>query len=260
MSRLLALALLALSLPLVNADEKDEPINDERFHKRLLKIAKVYEKFRRVDEDARLAMLDCRAPSRYLGVPRISESDDPATHGKKVYYLYAKNRQAYRDVAKSVKQKSQVVVKETWRPLSKEAANKEKLNVTKRPATVDDILKSETVDRPLIPIEKGGKRHFVPGEANGLFVMFQNQDKKLRDATDEGWVYGTVSADRKTVTSAGRVSSCIGCHESAPHGRLFGAKDLPTFFTKQGSKKPNSKKPSTTPAKKTPTKSEPKPN
>ena len=48
-----------------------------------------------------------------------------------------------------------------------------------------------------------------------------SSDLKTPD-TDEGWVYGTVSADGKTVTSAGRVQSCMNCHQDAPHDRLFG--------------------------------------
>jgi hypothetical protein len=43
--------------------------------------------------------------------------------------------------------------------------------------------------------------------------------------TDEGWVYGTVTADGKTVTSAGRVASRMKCHQEAPHDRLFGLKE-----------------------------------
>ena len=43
--------------------------------------------------------------------------------------------------------------------------------------------------------------------------------------TDEGWVYGTVTPDGKKVTSAGKVESCMKCHQRAPHDRLFG---LPT--------------------------------
>ena len=40
--------------------------------------------------------------------------------------------------------------------------------------------------------------------------------------TDEGWVYATVSPAGQ-VTSAGRVASCMGCHEtSATHERLYG--------------------------------------
>jgi hypothetical protein len=40
--------------------------------------------------------------------------------------------------------------------------------------------------------------------------------------TDRGWAYGTVTADGKQVTSAGRVESCMRCHRKAPHDRLFG--------------------------------------
>ena len=41
--------------------------------------------------------------------------------------------------------------------------------------------------------------------------------------TDEGWIYGTVAPDG-TVTSAGLVESCMECHDSAPHERLFGVR------------------------------------
>jgi hypothetical protein len=57
-------------------------------------------------------------------------------------------------------------------------------------------------------------------EKAGLFIMFK-LDPETPD-TDEGWVYGTVTADGRTVTSAGRVGSCMGCHKKAPHDRLFG--------------------------------------
>ena len=92
----------------------ERAVNDERFHAKLLQIAKEYPKYRRVDSNPSLAILDCRAPSKYLGVPRVSASDDESTHGKKLYYLYAKKQQAYRNVAKSAQQQGQVVVKETW--------------------------------------------------------------------------------------------------------------------------------------------------
>jgi len=42
--------------------------------------------------------------------------------------------------------------------------------------------------------------------------------------TDDGFVYGTVTPDNKRVTSAGRVARCMGCHDNAPHERLFGLK------------------------------------
>ena len=57
--------------------------------------------------------------------------------------------------------------------------------------------------------------------------------------TDNGWVYGTVTPSNETsangttgekgqfkVTSAGKIASCIACHESAEHDRVFGLKHL----------------------------------
>jgi hypothetical protein len=46
-------------------------------------------------------------------------------------------------------------------------------------------------------------------------------DPKTKD-TDNGWVYGTVTADGKKVTSSGKVESCMKCHQDAPHDRVFG--------------------------------------
>ncbi len=57
-------------------------------------------------------------------------------------------------------------------------------------------------------------------EPAGLFIMFK-VDPATPD-TDEGWVYATVSPAGQ-LTSSGRVSACMGCHEtSATHERLFG--------------------------------------
>jgi hypothetical protein len=53
-------------------------------------------------------------------------------------------------------------------------------------------------------------------------------DRKTPD-TDEGWIYATVSAAGQ-VTAAGRVASCMGCHEtSATHERLFGVSLSPSL-------------------------------
>ncbi len=52
----------------------------------------------------------------------------------------------------------------------------------------------------------------------GLFVMVK--PKVTAMPTDDGWIYGTFVSG--TVTSSGLVASCMGCHQKAPHGRLFG--------------------------------------
>src|SRR5262249_22778432 len=59
----------------------------------LLSIAKDYSHWGRVDDEARWAPLDCRAS--IAGSHRFSQSDDEATHGQKIYALYALNRDAY---------------------------------------------------------------------------------------------------------------------------------------------------------------------
>lgn len=56
-------------------------------------------------------------------------------------------------------------------------------------------------------------------EKAGLFIMFKLDPQT--PGTDRGWVYGTVTADGKEVTSAGRVQACMRCHQKAPHDRLF---------------------------------------
>jgi hypothetical protein len=53
----------------------------------------------------------------------------------------------------------------------------------------------------------------------GIYVMLKVQEGT--PGTDAGWLYGTVTAEGE-VTSAGRVASCMGCHVTAHHERLFG--------------------------------------
>jgi hypothetical protein len=60
-------------------------------------------------------------------------------------------------------------------------------------------------------------------EKGPLFVMFKVGPRT--PGTDEGWVYGTATADGKRVTSAGWVESCMKCRQEAPHDRLFGPPD-----------------------------------
>ncbi len=77
----------------------------------------------------------------------------------------------------------------------------------------------EQADHFLPFAEKDGKIYHAAKQAD-LFIMFK-VDPKTKD-TDKGWVYGTVTADAKKVTSSGKVESCMNCHQDAPHDRLFG--------------------------------------
>ena len=78
-----------------------------------------------------------------------------------------------------------------------------------------DQLGSTTA--PCAAVLRGGV--YRAGAPAGLFIMFKVDS--ATPETDEGWVYATVSTAGE-VTSAGRVASCMGCHENATHERLFG--------------------------------------
>lgn len=152
-----------------------------------------------------------RAPGLCMFPPppkaRLSKSQDGETHGKKLYCLYAKQRNSYLENKADVS--DQVVVKEAWLPPTLEAV---------KAAEEDYRTGKGTTESPILAFKTD-----VLGPKSGLYIMY-NTGLKTPD-TDEGWICGTVTSDGNTVTSAGRVQSCMGCHVSAPHGRLFGTQE-----------------------------------
>jgi hypothetical protein len=68
--------------------------------------------------------------------------------------------------------------------------------------------------------EKAGK-WYKADRRSDLFIMMKLDP--MAAGAEDGWVYGTVSADGNRVTFAGRVASCMNCHETRPT-RLFGLK------------------------------------
>jgi hypothetical protein len=225
---------LCLVLFVTRGDTQGQPkagsvANEKQFQERLLKIAEIYPVYGRVDDDARWSPVFCRRP-----VPAkayYSRSDDKTTHGQKLYSLFARDRAAYVSM-KAPGEVGQVVVKESWMPVEvKGKPDTERLPV--RNAVVRKLPKPP---RDLAPIGQfpalSGRDTFLPfAEKAGkwykadhrgdLFIMMRLDPKTA--GTDDGWVYGTVSADGKRVTSAGRVASCMECHKTRPT-RLFGLK------------------------------------
>ena len=144
-------------------------------------------------------------------------SNDPNTHGQKLYSLFAKNWANYPNGPHD----GQVVVKQSWK--------------------VEEVTGPDASFKPT-PAPGGGgidADHFYPyakgadgglfhaSELAGLYIMFKLDPSTPE--TDEGWVYATVTPDGQ-VTSAGRVASCMGCHEtSATHERLFGVQKSVSF-------------------------------
>jgi hypothetical protein len=172
--------------------KRTKEANDPAFHKILLEAAKNYVSWGQVDSKQRFSPILCRPASpggTVFSPPRISQSDDAGTHGKKVYFLYAKDPGAYIDDPLQVS--GQTLVKESFFP--KEGSN------SSDPTKV------------------------IPGEKYALFVMSKVENIGGKN-TDKGWIYGTLSPDGKTVTSSGLVQSCMGCHAQATRDRLFGLK------------------------------------
>ena len=152
-------------------------------------------------ENRFLMMCAMPRPEHYgsKGQVRMSEAED-SPHGQKLYYLWASNREAY---LKTEVATGFTIVKESF------AAKP-----GKKPH--EGIVR---MDEPLHDTINHDGTWLTTGEAKGLYVM----TKVGGEGTDDGWVYGTITTDG-VVTSAGRVATCMGCHEDAPHGRLFGLK------------------------------------
>jgi hypothetical protein len=240
MSRLSAVSmLLLLTMGLLGCLEQKEPETssapaggggegDRLFHARLLEIAGSYGEYHSVNEEAHWAPVTCQSfasafsprPPAPPIEPLLSASGDSTTHGRKLYWLFAKEmpESGHGDYTVPGKPNpvGQVVVKEAWLP--KEVKDEETLSYAKKELT------SGAKGSPFARQPDG--RVFQMTSKSALFIMYKTEPHT--PGTDQGWVYGTVTPDGKEVTSAGRVESCMNCHIKAPHDRLFGqAKKTP---------------------------------
>jgi hypothetical protein len=214
-------------VPQVPPALEDVPLAADGFERHLLSIARAYRGFGRVDDETRWAPGLCRQPLPSRA--RFSASSDPETHGRKLYYVFARKRQDYLtstrprtpdDAPRPAQPVGQVLVKESWTPADEgpDPATPSIWDVDWKHVMADDPRGFSPGTR--FPLAwKDGRRFRASGPA-GLFVMFKTAPGT--PGTDGGWVYGTVSADLKTVTSSGRVAACMACHVRTPHDRLFG--------------------------------------
>ena len=200
-SFILCAVISILSLTVAQSDEAGKDVNNKAFHKRLLEIAKEYKNsYHCVNPRSNWAPTMCKMPPK---VAIHSRSKEKASHGQKLYFLFAAKHKEYRKhvKGKSVASMGQVLVKESWIPKE-----------------IKGEPKNYKPPESLSAAKKNGKI-YVPHKKKALFVMFKVDEKTA--GTDKGWVYGTVTADGKTVTSSGNVKSCMNCHTKIK-GRLFG--------------------------------------
>lgn len=200
----IAAALVALS---VLSCAKEPPVRPEPeptqpaarpsdLDRRLLEIAGEYQHYGIVDTKFSWVQTLCRI---YQPPARFSESDDKATHGGKIYLLYAKDWKAYVAGIKDAQPAGQAIVKEAWEPKAISREDSERFHSYDR-------------EHRMQPAERDGQ-HFTAGEKHGLFIMFKDP---------AGWQFGTVSPDGKRVIRSGCISSCLKCHQEAKPDSLYG--------------------------------------
>ena len=185
---------------------------EARFVATIREVAAPYQKWGRVDSAPNIAPMMCDMPGPEhpawgsRGRVHLSEAAD-APHGTKLYYLWASDRAGYLAVGKQPVATGFTIVKESF---------------AAKPIAAPSKQEPSFDGPPLHAKLRVGETWMTTGEAKGLYVMTK---LGTAEGTDAGWIYGTITPGG-TVTSAGRVASCIGCHEAAPHDRLFGPKSL----------------------------------
>ncbi len=161
----------------------------------------------------------CRIPPR-AGVQR-SASIDSDSHGKKLYFLFAKDAPAYTALtmfeSHTEAERDAMVQRLICEVIVKQSFQAVEVPVASVPKLVAHNLGDREI--PVDYVVAGGKAYHT-GEPGDLFVMLKVDPETA--GTDQGWVYGTVDAEGTGVSSSGLVASCMACHKDAPRDRLFG--------------------------------------
>lgn len=198
-----------------------EPTAAMPFEAELLTAAREFRTWDRVSDRANWAPTDCWVPPP-SGV-LASDSKDALTHGRKLYFLYAKESALYDelslwpDTSRDPAGFADLARRMIGQVLVKESFAAEEVN----PDTVPRRQAAAPRDR-VIPEDYliEGERAFRAGEPGALFVMLKLDP--ATPGTDEGWVYGTLTPDGTRVTAAGRIESCMDCHVSEGRDRMYG--------------------------------------
>jgi len=175
---------------------------EEEFVPRIREIAAEYSEWARLGDVPSWAPTMCLSPPS--PGPLLSESRDTESHGRKLYFLYARDVDAYRATLENDQPVGQAFVKQSFDPIRMDSGGRdfESLEWAGHATRRDD-------------------QHWRIGSPRDLFVMYKLDPSTPN--TDAGWVYGTITPEGE-VTSAGRVANCVECHADAKRDRMFGAK------------------------------------
>lgn len=208
------LLLLALLLGACDTDAPHDAVGGAHpapavtpaLREQLEEIARSYPSWGRVDDQARWAPELCRMPQP--GVVRLSESRDPETHGRKLYSVFVRDRDAY--LAEGPAPVGQVIVKESWVP--------REIPLDEAPAG-QPAFSPEVAELGFFPYAERDGRVWRADERGPLFVMLKLDPSTAQ--TDQGWVYATLTPEGR-LTASGALASCMDCHLEAEHDRQFG--------------------------------------
>ena len=185
-------------------------------------VTRAYSAWPRLTRTPQWAPMMCAQPPAHThAIAHISASGDQATHGRKLYYLHALDPARYFSdtnmsdgfigqlSAAKLPGIAQAIVKDAFAPKRAEGDALEDLKVALETGKKDEAPFAYDAE----------ERQYVAGSAIGQFIMIRYA--AAREGTDDGWIYATVDS-WGTITSIGKVASCMECHVDAPHGRLFG--------------------------------------
>ena len=201
-------------------DAREQRLVERVFAGRLLEIAAEYRRYERMDQKMHWSPTLCfLPPDPPVNLGAISASNSDQTHGKKLYYLFVRKPADYKmnvwsdanDLGEPTAPLGQVLVKEAWKPVP--------AKVSEQPVGNNRVT-PEALNSKSIPYAFLGEKKYHAGDKQGLYIMYKTSDET--PGTDDGWVYGTVTADGKTVTSAGRLKNCMDCHRESTADRQLG--------------------------------------
>jgi hypothetical protein len=150
----------------------------------VLAAIKGYREWERVADYPKWAPTLCTRPAPTIP---IHSDADAGPHSRKLYFLYVKDHAAYSSPG-NIQPVGQVLVKEGYVP--------------EEAGTDDD-----------------GAKQFRCGKRTDLFIMMRTNKE---EGTDAGWIYAIVTPDGKRVDHAGRLESCMRCHQDVGPSRMFG--------------------------------------
>ncbi len=212
--------------------------------------ARDYTAWKRVSDRANWAPTLCRAP--FATGAQFSRSTSPDTHGRKLYFLFAKMPNDYPGFGYRPEPAStrvgearqlldvptrhekepplflqepqggdtrtqpigQTLVKESFTPAH--ATHDEALAAM----TPQDYKESRQLPPTFTATGSGDSiEYWRVDQPAGLFIMFKVDP--VESPTTNGWVYATTDPAGR-LSAVGPIASCIECHRTAKHDGLFG--------------------------------------